>query len=198
MGENVMTEGTNAFIGMVLLLVGVFIILLGIGMTILLYWLCVKRPEYRKTHFTAETDGTVECMSNIYSCDIQVPLVRYTVNGTNYKVAGPRFAGSTVKTFNVAGAQLLKSDSNITADGELPLVVKMSGSTAAAQAAMKERYPSGTVVRVYYDPDKPKNAFVERDAPVSKTLTYILMGIMTGVTVIGIVMAVIGTGLLVG
>lgn len=193
-----MTEGTNAFTGTILLSVGGFIILLGIGIAILLYWLGVKRPEYRKTHFTAETEGIVERMSNIYSCDIQVPLVKYTVDGTDYKVVGPRFSGSTVLTVNAAGAQLLKSDSNITPDGALPLVVKMKGSAAAAQAAMKERYPAGTKVCVFYDPDNPKKAFVERDAPISKTLTYILMGVMAGISVMGIVMAVIGIIMLAG
>ncbi len=85
-------------VGTVLLLTGIFIIIIGAITTALMVWFGFKRPKYRKEHFTARTTGTVERMSNFYSNDIRVPLVSYTVEGQTYTVAGPRFAGSTIRS----------------------------------------------------------------------------------------------------
>lgn len=175
-----------------LILAGTLIIVLGAITTGIIIWLGFRRPEYRRTHFTGHTIGTVERMSNITSNDIRVPLVSYTVDGQTYKVAGPRFAGRTDVFAEVAGRQLLSSSSNITADGELPLVVKTKGGTSSAQAAMKERYPVGKNVDVFYDPNKPKHAFVERDAPLSKTISIILICMGGVLAAFGIAMFAIG------
>lgn len=179
-------------VGTVLLLTGIFIIIIGAITTALMVWFGFKRPKYRKEHFTARTTGTVERMSNFYSNDIRVPLVSYTVEGQTYKVAGPRFAGSTMVTFKVGHSQLLTGSSNITTEGELPTVVKMRGSKDAAQSAMTARYPVGKTVDVFYDPDAPKHAFVERDAPMSKTVAALLTAIGGALTAMGVVMAAIG------
>lgn len=178
--------------GWVFILVGILVILIGAVMLAVFVWLGFKRPKYRKEHFTGHTTGTVERMSNIYSCNIRVPLVSYSVEGQTYKVAGPRFAACTTVFADVAGMQVLSTGSNITVDGELPTVVKMKGNAAAAQAAMESRYPVGKSVDVFYDPDKPKKAFVERDAPLSKTLSTILSAVSAAVSVIGLVILIIG------
>lgn len=179
-------------VGAVLLLTGIFIILMGAISTAIMVWFGFRRPEYRKEHFTGRTTGTVERMSNFYSNNIRVPLVSYTVEGQTYKVAGPRFAGSTTVTFNVGHSQLLNSSSNITTDGELPAVVKMKGSRYAAQNAMAARYPVGKTVDVFYDPAAPKHAFVERDAPMPKTVAALLVAVCGVETAMGLVMAIIG------
>ena len=113
------------------------------------------------------------------------------VNGTEYKVAGPRFAGVTVKTLESGDSQILRS-SNITAEGELPLVVHAKGDLSAAQAAMEERYPTGCTVPVFYDPRNPKKSFVERDAPISKRFTVIMLCICGLLALTGLVLAFIG------
>ena len=59
--------------GWVFILVGILVILIGAVMLAVFVWLGFKRPEYRKEHFTGQTMGTVERMSNIYSCNIRVP-----------------------------------------------------------------------------------------------------------------------------
>lgn len=174
------------------ILAGILIILLGALTIAIIIWFGFKRPEYRRTHFTGHTIGTVERMSNITSNDIRVPLVSYTVNGQTYKVAGPRFAGRTDVFAEVAGRQLLSSSSNITTDGELPSVVKTKGGISSAQKAVEERYPPGRNVDVFYDPKAPKHAFVERDAPPSKTISVILACIGGVIAAFGIAMFIIG------
>lgn len=175
-----------------LFLVGLLLLPFAAGLLILMIWLCCLLPKHRREHYTARTVGTVERTSNISSCDIFVPLVRYSVNGQDYTVAGPRFAANRILSADVAGIELLKSTCNITPEGELPIVVKMSGSTAAAQEAMNERYPKGKNVPVFYDPKAPKHAFVERDAPMSKKLSVILIGICGLLTAVSVVMMLAG------
>ena len=171
---------------------GLFTIVLGIGTIMAFIWAGFRRPEYRKIHFTGKTEGTVERLSHITSADITVPLVSYTVDGTKYKVAGPRFAGNTILTLEVGPKQLLSSTCNITPDGELPLVVKAHGDLSAAQQAMNERYPAGKKVEVFYDPANPKKAFVERDAPISKKLASILAGVGGIIVLIGLIVLIAG------
>ena len=180
------------FGGMILIAVGIFLVLLAAGLSNIFIWFGFKRPAKRRQFYTGQAEGTVERMSNIYSSDIRVPLVRYEVNGTEYKVAGPRFAGVTVKTLEIGDSQILRSSSNITAEGELPLVVHAKGDLSAAQAAMEERYPAGCTVPVFYDPRNPKKSFVERDAPISKRFTVIMLCICGLLALTGLVLAFIG------
>ena len=100
-GVYIMTVAEPTF-AWAMLVAGLCVLPIGIILLAIMIWLCYKRPEYRRKHYTAQTTGTVERMSNVYSCDIFVPLVRYTVNGTEYTVAGPRFAARTILTANVA------------------------------------------------------------------------------------------------
>ena len=175
----------------VFLTAGALVLFLGIGFIVLFNYLYIQKPRYRSEHYTATVTGTVKGRSNFISNDIFVPLVEYEVNGQTYKVAGPRFAGIVSKSIDIAGMEIAKEKSNIPLTGELPLVVHTSGGISAAQAAMDERYPTGKQVTVYYDPDCPKNAFVERDAPVSRSLTSVLIGISAAIAVLGIVFIVI-------
>lgn len=85
----------------ILLFVGALLLLFGMGLFFLFYYICVKRPRYRKEHITAHTTGIVEGKSHFTSNDIVIPLVRYKVNGQTYKVAGPRFAGGTNTSFEI-------------------------------------------------------------------------------------------------
>ena len=174
-----------------LLATGIFLFLFSAGMANLLVWLGFRRPEHRKKNFTEQAHGTVERMSNIYSADIRVPLVRYDVNGTEYKIAGPRFAGRTIMIKEIGGEQA-QGSSNITQEGELPLVVHAKGDLSAAQKAMEERYPAGSTVTVFYDPNNPKKAFVERDAPISKRLTVIMLCLCGALALTGLILVFIG------
>ena len=133
-------------------------------------------------------------MSNFYSNNIRVPLVSYTVEGQTYKVAGPRFAEQhNCVTFNVGLVLNLLSNRlqhhhRRRASGSS----KNERRQCAAQNAMAARYPVGKTVDVFYDPAAPKHAFVERDAPMPKTVATLLVAVCGAETAMGLVMAIIG------
>ena len=62
----------------------------------------------------------------------------------------------------------------------------------AAQEAMRARYPKGKTVQVFYDPNAPKHAFVERDAPLSRKLSAILVSISGLITLLAFILILIG------
>lgn len=110
---------------------------------------------------TGKTTGTVIGASHVYSNDIPLPKVEYVVGDDVYCIAGPKFAASTVRTYGIGG----KSKTNLTVDGDLPATVHMAGDMRETVNVMAQRYPAGKEVDVYYDPKKPKRAYVERYAP---------------------------------
>lgn len=56
---------------------------------------------------------------------------------------------------------------------------------------MDERYPAGKQVDVFYDPDRPKRAFVERDNPMPKVLLPVIFGATGLVALGGLVLTVV-------
>ena len=171
---------------------GISLLLIGGGLLVLFRYLAFRRPAYRKAHITAQTTGTVVGPSHITSNDIPVPLVEYEVGGAKYKTAGPRFSASTVKTLTVGDLDLLGSKTNLTEEGELPTVVHMTTDSDATEEVLAARYPAGKQVPVFYDPDCPKRAYVERDAPFPQRLGVTLM-IVSGIIALGgIAMIVFG------
>ncbi|MBR3446944.1 MAG: DUF3592 domain-containing protein [Oscillospiraceae bacterium] len=176
----------------IMILIGIIVLPVAVGLTALMYWLCFYRPAYRAEHYTAETTGTVEKISGFTSCDIRVPMVRYSVGEMEYTAYGPNFSGSKYISAEVGSIQLAGYSCNITPDGELPLIVEIRGSKAAAQEAMNARYPEGKTVPVFYDPDSPKDAFVERDAPIPRTVGIMLVTIPSVMTAACIILILIG------
>lgn len=167
------------------LITGISIIILAIITIDITYHFAVKCPRYRSEHFKCETLGTVERLSNIVSGNVRVPLVTYSVADKKYKIAGPRFSGYVNKYVSVGAMRIGESTSNIPLTGELPAIIHTTRDRFAAQAAINARYPVGKQVPVFYDPDCPKHAFVERDAPLPKFASAILIGTSVFLIILG-------------
>ena len=144
--------------------------------------------DRKKKACTAHTMGLVTGMSHIYSNNIQLPRVAYTVDGEAYSIAGPRFAGSTMSSVPLGGGG---PTTNLSVDGPLPDLVHMSQNGSAAAKVMAERYPVGKEVDVYYDPKKPGRAYVERVPDMPKALTLYMP------LIIGILMAAFAAAFLI-
>jgi hypothetical protein len=149
--------------------------------------------HFRKleTRCTECVTGTVVGMSHISSNGIRLPKVEYHVNGGVYTIAGPKFAASVNVYASVGKRRLGMASSNLTTDEPLPDVVRTSRDQSAAQQIMLERYPAGKPVSVFYDPSKPKRAYVERLAKVPLAFSFWIPG------GIGAVMALAGLLILV-
>ena len=138
------------------------------------------------------TAGTVVGKSHISSNGITLPKVEYRVNGELYTTAGPKFAGSVNTYVSVGNRRLGTASSNLTTDEPLPDVVKTNVDRSAAQQMMWERYPVGKVVNVFYDPAKPKRAYVERLARVSPFFTFWMpAGIGALMTLTGLILLIV-------
>lgn len=159
---------------------------------------------------TSKTKGKVVGWSNVSSNDIRLKKFEYVVDGKKYYVNGPKFVGSTIIRATIGAGtsfkkgdlkvgvgtknySLLNSSTNLTVDGELPLYVKMVGDRGVAYQVIDERYPEGKEVDIYYCPDAPKKAFVERFAKMPAIISIGIPGIIAGVFIaVAVVLLLLG------
>lgn len=130
-------------------------------------WLTGPGKQKKWKRCTAHTTGTVLRASNLNYSGIHVPLVEYYVEGKAYRVAGPRFRGATVKEISSPSQAETVVKTNLTSKEKLPpkLRVKITHNPSCMcilESPLMQLYPIGTFAEVYYDPQKPKRAFVQR------------------------------------
>ena len=115
--------------------------------------------------------------------DISLPVVEYTANGRTYTVVGPKFSATVTESFS-SPFHRAKTDitSNLTTREDLPSVLKLNlrqnSLAGLTESPLLELYPIGSEVDVFYNPRKPKMAYVQRfDVyPLSRT-TLIFRGV---------------------
>ena len=98
---------------------------------------------------------------------ISLPVVEYTVDGNQYKVVGPKFLSAISNTISTPlGSIVSDVKTDNFENGEIPQVLryKVKGNSflSYTKSPLKERFPIGGKVAVYYDPNKPKHSYVER------------------------------------
>lgn len=160
---------TNIIFGTMLEIYGIILIII--------WYLAYHRKKDIDKFCTAHATGKVIRYSN--NGKISLPLVQYQVDGKTYKVVGPKFRGYvnvSVPSFK----QGIESEvtSNITTRENLPDVIKIhrkSGVIASVyKSPLVQLYPVGSDAPVYYDPDNPKIAFVQRFIAPSKFFLFAL------------------------
>lgn len=139
---------------------------------------------YRKKHYTelcsVKTTGTVVRYSAVRYNDISLPVVEYTANGRTYTVVGPKFSATVSKSFS-SPFHRVKTDitSNLTTREDLPSVLKLNlrqnSLAGLTESPLLELYPIGSEVDVFYNPRKPKMAYVQRFARPQKILYTIVL-----------------------
>lgn len=137
------------------------------------------------------TWGTVVRYSALRYNGVSLPVVAYTVNGQEYEVVGPHFKAGVIKTFSAPWNKVMaEQESNIREKEPLPDVIKVNRSQNSFASVnvtpLMERYPVGSYAKVFYDPQKPRRAFVERYAGTMQFLSFWLP------LVIGIFLVVLG------
>ena len=91
-----------------------------------------------------------------------LPVVTYVVEGKQYKVVGPEYKGYILK--NVSTPMVTENEVDFAEDDKQRLIVnyKTNSMFSVFKNPMSTLYPKGTEVDVYYDPKKPKLAYVLR------------------------------------
>ncbi|SFU34700.1 DUF3592 domain-containing protein [Butyrivibrio sp. INlla21] len=149
-----------------LLLLGIS--LFAFGIVFVLLWLILCLPSNnRSVKCTEHTEGTVIRFYSGDSIDIALPVVEYYVAGKRYKVVGPKFKGIKFKEIpDPFDKHAVSEESNLTTREDLPDVLKVTYYDHKLMNKHKdpifELYPIGSLAPVYYNPDKPKMAYVQR------------------------------------
>lgn len=130
-----------------------------------------KLPEKCSAH----TEGRVIQYSSVSYGGIHIPLVEYTAGGNKYKIAGPKFSSAVVTKFSTPfSSRAAQIETNITSREELPkkLRVKIRVNSLAGGyiSPLRQIYPLDSTVDVYYNPQNPKEAFVQRFEGVNKPM----------------------------
>ncbi|WP_373093899.1 DUF3592 domain-containing protein [Streptococcus oralis] len=116
---------------------------------------------------TEKTEGVIIRYSYALYNGISLPVVEYIVDGNQYKVVGPKFLSAISNTISTPlGSIVSDVKMDNLEDGEIPQVLryKVKGNSflSFTKSPLKERFPIGGKVAVYYDPKKPKHSYVER------------------------------------
>lgn len=139
----------------------------------LLAYLLVGRNWNKEKRCSEKTIGIIKRYSYVQYSGYSLPVAFYKVDDKQYKVAGPHFKWAlTVKKSTPFGKMKSEVKTNIEATGPLPDSIKVNISNNSAAnyriSPLRERYPVGKEVEVYYNPNKPKEAYVERYVGISK------------------------------
>lgn len=153
-------------------LLAVLLIIYALIMILTWYLAYYKKKDY-DIRCTKKTKGKVIKYSAVKYNEINIPLVEYEVNGVRYRVIGPKFKGAITKYVSTPlGNVESKVESNITTRDNLPDIIKISvvknSIVSVTTNPLKELYPIDSDVDVYYDPEKPSVAYVQRFIQPSK------------------------------
>lgn len=145
---------------------GLYFLAFAIACWVLLYILYFRHFGEEK-RCIAHTQGYIRRYSTIAYVEMHIPLVEYVVDGKKYKVAGPKFKGATsISVSTPFENPKTNIESNLTTRENLPDVLKVkihkNSLVSASISPIMELYPIGSYADVYYNPKKPKEAYVQR------------------------------------
>lgn len=169
---------------------GFYVSAFAVACLIVAYALGYKSTQ-KKKRCSVKTRGTVVKYSAMQYNGFSLPVVKYTADGKEYTIIGPHFKAGVKKNFTAPWHKIMtEQESNVNKDDPLPDVIKvtrkMNSFASVYTTPLMERYPVGSEVDVYYDPKKPKRAFVERYAG---TMLFFSLWLPTIVGIISILLA---------
>lgn len=147
-------------------------------------WICAYffgfRALKKKERCSMHTLGTITRYSAVTYAGIHLPVAEYLVNGKLYKIAGPKFTSVTVRSVSTPFANpITQFETNLTTRENLPRSLKIkvhkNSFIRIQESPLNRLYPLNSTVDVYYNPRKPKEAFIQRDAGVCTWLIVMLV-----------------------
>lgn len=94
---------------------------------------------------------------------VRLPIVEYTVDGVQYRTEGPEYRAYIIKTSSTSAKK--GAEHTYTTDvyrQTFKETIRRSGFLDVVGNPMESLFPQGSLVPVYYDPDKPKLSYVLR------------------------------------
>lgn len=156
----------------------VFSIFLGLGGAVLLLLAFTVGYKYlvMEQRCTCRTNGTVTGYGAVsYGGEgsaVHLPAVRYTVEGQVYRVTGPRYRGYVTRTVSTPFAE--NSCRCYEKNGVLHIERSRNSLIGVSRNPLAEQYPIGTVLPVWFDPQKPKRSYVLR-CPQNQWVFWLLL-----------------------
>jgi len=144
----------------------VFGIFLGIGGGVLLLLAFTVGYKYlvMEQRCTCRTNGTVTGYSAVCyggeNSAVHLPVVRYTAEGREYRVTGPRYRGYVTRTVSTPFAE--NTCRCYEKNGVLHIERSRNSIIGVSRNPMAEQYPVGTVLPVWFDPQRPQRSYVLR------------------------------------
>lgn len=161
----VMVEMTRDY---VLLAVLALMAVLTVSFLTLGIWLYLKERRIKKNSINHILGEVVNYSYN----QSRAPVVEYEVNGKNYKTA---LRYSVVITTSSTFKPIKSKVKGDILDTKLRI---KNNSAVSINMTMQEAFPLGSYMNVYYNPDKPKESFVERFAPSYIGLVFMFASII--------------------
>lgn len=153
-------------------------------------WICAYvfglRKHGKGARCSYHTVGRVTKYSAVKYSGVHLPIVEYTVEGKTYKVVGPKFLVTVKKVSMPSGNRTAKVETNLTTRDKLPknLKVKINRNSwnGGYLSPLNELYPVGSTADVYYNPKKPKEAFVQRHEGICAWLVALIAFLAAALT----------------
>lgn len=146
-----------------------------IGLTNLVLYLFYRREKNIQKKCTSKISGQVVDYDSCNELAIPLPIVEYLVNGETYR-----------KKFEYAYyvENPRKKEEKDVFDRKYIL-------SAGKNLQLREIFPKGSVMMVYYNPEKPEKAFVERYAGLDRIFRLlIIIFSIVGFVLIAIVLGI--------
>lgn len=155
-----LSSSTKIILGIIILFF-LFLIITSYIFLRIFYHKCVDL----KKRCTVKTSGTVEKYTlGSYGGEgsgIHLPVLRYTVNGVRYNVTGPKY-----KAYKIMVKRSLIGENRLIEcyekDGVLYVTRESNSFVGIYQNPMRNLYPIGSKLDVYYSPENPSVSYVLR------------------------------------
>ncbi|MBQ6796751.1 MAG: DUF3592 domain-containing protein [Clostridia bacterium] len=138
------------------------------------------RSMHKKDRCTEKTTGKVVSYSLAEYNGFHLPVVQYEAGGKKYKVVGPNFKAAVTKTVTMPLEEFeAQQKANVPDIENLPDVMHVTrvrnGFITVTRSPIYGLFPEGKEVDVYYNPKKPKEAYVIRYAAPYKFVSFWMM-----------------------
>lgn len=137
-------------------------LLLGGAVLMLLSFLTSYKYLIQEKRCTAKVKGIVKgyTATGTGSSGVHLPVVRYTVDGKEYKAVGPNYKMVVTKSISTPFS---KNSSTYKEEGQILHINRSTNSFVGTyKNPMAELYPLNSEIDVYYDPNNPKLSYVLR------------------------------------
>lgn len=172
----------------------IFGILLTVGSFVLflLSYLLFYKYIVQEKRCTAKTKGVVRKYTLAYrggeNSGVHLPIVYYNVDGKEYKVVGPEYKGYVIVTKK---SPENKNEEAYKEENQVLHINRCANSFVEVRThLMAHIYPVGMELDVFYDPKKPKLAYVLRYCN-KKWAFYLTFFAGTALVVINLLMLVL-------